>query len=118
MGVTVVLVAAAIVGVNVALKRDEPSPDRPLPPHRTFDRPEIPTTDNPELDQLLREAQETLRGTEERLHHAEENGRRVEADLVDAIAKKAAADRAKAEFDAAHAAPMGESVPTPAPPGK
>ena len=100
------------------MKREQPPPDRPLPARRTPYRPEIPTTDNPELDQLLREAQDSIRGEEESLRHAEERSRRVEAELADAIAKKAAADRAKAEFDAAHPAAMGESAPTPAPTGK
>ena len=104
IGVTLVLVVAAVAGVAFTLKSREAPSMPPEPACESIDRPALEPTGNPELDQLLREAQDSIRGAESNLRRAEEHSRRVEADLAEALARKTAADRAKAEFEAGLAA--------------
>ncbi len=116
MWVTVAVVIVAVAGVTWALKREvtPPSTSAGSSPER-FDRaptgPELPPTGDPDLDQLLRDAQNDVREKQETFRRIEDRTRRLEADLARARLEKTAADRAKAESDAAIAAMKGEPGP-------
>jgi hypothetical protein len=113
IGVTIVLMLAAFAAANLLLKRDPPT-TQPRAPARASDEPqELAPTGDPDLDRLLREAQQTQRDAEEALRRAEEKSRSLDEQLEEALRRKAEADRAKAEFDAAMGVPA-----TPTPTGK